>query len=69
MAEKWNSPDKFNREASQWDENPQRRAVALEVAKAIIAATTPKLTMHALEFGCGTGLVTMEIAPDRKSVV
>ncbi len=63
MTDTWNSPDKFNREASQWDENPQRRAVALEVAKAIIAATNPRDTTHALEFGCGTGLVTMEIAP------
>ncbi|MCX6179921.1 MAG: class I SAM-dependent methyltransferase [Chlorobiales bacterium] len=68
MADTWNSPDKFNREASQWDENPQRRAVALEVAKAIIAATNPKNTMSALEFGCGTGLVTMEIAPLVKSL-
>ena len=63
MADTWNSADKFNREASQWDENPQRRAVALGVAQAIIAAVKPKKTMHALEFGCGTGLVSMEIAP------
>ena len=63
MTDTWNSPDKFNREASLWDENPQRRAVALEVAKAIIAATNPRDTAHALEFGCGTGLVTMKIAP------
>ena len=63
MVDTWNSPDKFNREAAQWDENPQRRAVALTVAKAIIAAAKPNKTMHALEFGCGTGLVTMEIAP------
>ena len=63
MADTWNSANKFNREASQWDENPQRRAVALGVAQAIIAAVMPKKTMLALEFGCGTGLVSMEIAP------
>ncbi len=63
MADSWNSPDKFNREASQWDENPQRKAVALAVAHAIIAETKPDKTMLALEFGCGTGLVTMEMAP------
>ncbi len=62
MVEKWNSADKFNREASQWDENPQRRAVALGVAQAIIAAVKPVKTMRALEFGCGTGLVSLEIA-------
>ncbi len=69
MADTWNSPDKFNREAAQWDENPQRRAVALSVAEAIIAATNPVSTMHALEFGCGTGLVTMEVAPLVKSIL
>jgi len=63
MAGIWNSPEKFNREASQWDENPQRRAVALGVAQAIIAAVNPDKTMQAMEFGCGTGLVSMEIAP------
>ena len=63
MADTWSSADKFNREASQWDENPQRRAVALGVAQAIIVAINPDKTMHALEFGCGTGLVSMEIAP------
>jgi len=68
MVDNWNSPDKFNREAAQWDENPQRRAVAHSVAKAIIAATNPNKTMHALEFGCGTGLVSMEIAPLVKSL-
>ena len=68
MADTWNSPDKFNREAAQWDENPQRRAVAHSVSKAIIAATNPNKTMHALEFGCGTGLVTVEIAPLVKSL-
>ena len=63
MADTWNNPDKFNREASQWDENPRRRALALAVAKAIIDAVKPAKTMRALEFGCGTGLVTFEIAP------
>ena len=63
MAESWNSPEKFNREALQWDDNPRRRALALKVANAIITAVEPKKTMHALEFGCGTGLVTLEISP------
>ncbi|MEI6652313.1 MAG: class I SAM-dependent methyltransferase [Chlorobiaceae bacterium] len=63
MVDAWNSPDKFNREASKWDENPQRRALTLGVAHAIIATIKPKKHMNALEFGCGTGLVTLEIAP------
>ncbi len=63
MAGTWNSSKKFNREAAEWDANPQRRAVALSVAKAIITATNPAKTKDALEFGCGTGLLSMEIAP------
>jgi len=63
MNETWNSPDKFNREAAAWDQNPQRRALALSVAHAIIATIKPGKNMNALEFGCGTGLVTLEIAP------
>ncbi|NMW19795.1 MAG: class I SAM-dependent methyltransferase [Chlorobiaceae bacterium] len=55
--------DKFDREARQWDDNPQRKVLAQCVAKAIIAAAKPAKSMLALEFGCGTGLVTLEIAP------
>jgi predicted TPR repeat methyltransferase len=69
MADTWNSSDKFNREALLWDENPRRSALALAVSKAIIASTSPNKTMHALEFGCGTGLVTLEIASLAGSIV
>ncbi|NTV05893.1 MAG: class I SAM-dependent methyltransferase [Chlorobiaceae bacterium] len=69
MHDSWNSPDKFNREALQWDENPRRSALALAVSKAIIASASPNKTMRALEFGCGTGLVTMEIASLAGSIV
>ena len=62
-AGRWNSPDKFNREARQWDDNPQRKALAACVAHAIIAAAKPAKSMLALEFGCGTGLVSLAIAP------
>jgi predicted TPR repeat methyltransferase len=63
MSGTWNSSEKFNREALQWDEKPQRRALAFAVAQAIVKATQPAPDMRALEFGCGTGLVTLEIAP------
>ena len=68
MDDTWNSADKFNREAAQRDEKPQLSAVALCVAKAIIAATNPKKNMQALEFGCGSGLVSMKIAPQLKTL-
>ncbi|MEI6847076.1 MAG: class I SAM-dependent methyltransferase [Chlorobiaceae bacterium] len=69
MNQTWNNSEKFNREASQWDEDPRRRQLAMAVAEAIIAKTNPVKTMHALEVGCGTGLVTLEIAPLVKKVI
>jgi len=63
MNANWNSQDKFNREASKWDENPQRRALALSVSRAMINTIKPDYSMNVLEFGCGTGLVTLQIAP------
>ena len=58
----WNSSEKFNREALLWDENPRRRELAIAVASAITAAVHPQKNMNAMEFGCGTGLVTLDIA-------
>jgi ubiquinone/menaquinone biosynthesis C-methylase UbiE len=63
MSETWNSTEKFNREALEWDNDPRRKALAKAVAEALILKTSPQKTMHALETGCGTGLVTLEIAP------
>jgi predicted TPR repeat methyltransferase len=63
MNETWNSTEKFNHEASVWDSDPRRRELAMAVAQAIINETHPSKNMHALEAGCGTGLVTLEIAP------
>ncbi|NTV98559.1 MAG: class I SAM-dependent methyltransferase [Chlorobiaceae bacterium] len=63
MAESWNSAGKFNREALQWDENPQRRFLADAAARAVKTAIRPDSGLNALEIGCGTGLVSLEIAP------
>ncbi len=69
MSGNWHSPDKFNKAASQWDENPRRTVLAQTVAQALIAAVAPHKSMNVLEFGCGTGLVTFEIAPLVKNLV
>ncbi|WP_040433140.1 class I SAM-dependent methyltransferase [Chlorobium ferrooxidans] len=63
MNGNWNSTEKFNTEASMWDSDPRRRGLAGAVAEAIIARCSPVKTMQALEAGCGTGLVSMAIAP------
>lgn len=61
--QEWNSAGKFAQVASQWDEHPLRRTIAQQVADAIIEQVQPTRQMRALEFGCGTGLVSMAIAP------
>jgi 2-polyprenyl-3-methyl-5-hydroxy-6-metoxy-1,4-benzoquinol methylase len=53
----------FNREAAKWDENPGRVRVAGEVGAAMIARVQPNKTMHAADFGCGTGLLTLQLQP------
>ena len=63
MTGSWNSTKKFNREALEWDENPQRRLIAEKVGKAILETGKSAGWINALEIGCGTGLVSLLIAP------
>jgi 2-polyprenyl-3-methyl-5-hydroxy-6-metoxy-1,4-benzoquinol methylase len=53
----------FDREAAQWDANPGRVKLANEVADAIIRESAPARDMDVLDFGCGTGLVTLRLQP------
>jgi len=53
----------FDKEAAQWDANPGRVKLAHEVADAIIREAKPSRDMNALDFGCGTGLVTLRLQP------
>jgi ubiquinone/menaquinone biosynthesis C-methylase UbiE len=63
MTTSWNSSQRFDRMASEWDENPVRKALADAVASAITETVKPRTSMQAMEFGCGTGLVTLALAP------
>ncbi len=53
----------FDAKAATWDDDPAKVARALEVAEAIRAAVpvTPRTTV--LEYGCGTGLLGLALAP------
>lgn len=53
----------FDLVAARWDEQPRRVALARAVADTIIRETAPSASMHVLDFGCGTGLVTLALAP------
>jgi len=53
----------FEQEAATWDANPKRVKLAQDVAAAIIRVLQPVPHMEALDFGCGTGLVTLRLQP------
>ncbi|KZK74774.1 MAG: methyltransferase type 11 [Pelodictyon luteolum] len=68
MTNHWHSSEKFNRQAEGWDDNPRRLAIAEAVFKALAEAVQFTERTEALEFGCGTGLVTMQVAPRVRKV-
>jgi 2-polyprenyl-3-methyl-5-hydroxy-6-metoxy-1,4-benzoquinol methylase len=59
----WTDTERFDNKAAEWDANAGRAALADAVARAIIAHMPIGKPSNALEFGCGTGLVTTRIAP------
>jgi len=54
--------------AKIWDENAGRVATAKSVAESIYARVEPGPEMTALDFGCGTGLLTMFMQPLLKHI-
>ncbi len=61
--------DHFNQSARNWDDKPMRVQIADSVA-AVIAREIPlRSSMRALDFGCGTGLVGLALAPRLESVL
>jgi ubiquinone/menaquinone biosynthesis C-methylase UbiE len=59
----------FDKGAATWDENPTRVKLAEDVAKAILKQDIAKSGMDAMDFGCGTGLLTLRIRPRVRSIV
>lgn len=59
----------FDRESSSWDDNPERVRLADDIARAISeeVALTPNIDV--LDFGCGTGLLTLKLQPFVRTVM
>jgi ubiquinone/menaquinone biosynthesis C-methylase UbiE len=55
--------ERFNAIAGEWDEKPERVEMASAIAASMRQALALDGTEWALEFGCGTGLVTLRLAP------
>jgi ubiquinone/menaquinone biosynthesis C-methylase UbiE len=53
----------FNKDAATWDENPGRVKMANNIANAILGAINMNSDMKVLDFGCGTGLLTLKLQP------
>lgn len=58
----------FDSVAASWDEKPERVRLANDVADAIRSEITLTRDMDVLDFGCGTGLVTLRLQPFVRSV-
>ncbi len=54
---------KFDKEAATWDENTGRVKMANNIANSIIDSITLNSSMNVLDFGCGTGLLTLRLQP------
>ena len=53
----------FDEEAATWDDNPERIERARAVAEGIRARVPLSPEMTALEYGCGTGLLSFALQP------
>jgi ubiquinone/menaquinone biosynthesis C-methylase UbiE len=59
----------FDKEAASWDENPERVKLAQEIADAMSNDITLAPVMDVLDFGCGTGLLTLRLQPYVRSII
>jgi ubiquinone/menaquinone biosynthesis C-methylase UbiE len=53
----------FDTEAATWDEEPRRVRLAEDTAAAITGMVPLSKTMTAMDYGCGTGLLSLLIQP------
>jgi ubiquinone/menaquinone biosynthesis C-methylase UbiE len=58
----------FNKEAAKWDENPGRVKMTEKVYDSIMKNIKPDQNMEVMDFGCGTGLLSLKLLPHVKSV-
>jgi len=53
----------FNKDAESWDENPGRIKAANDIADSLLKEIPLTTAMRVLDFGCGTGLLTLRLCP------
>jgi len=60
--------NRFDREASQWDQQERRVKMAADIAQAMSRALRLGPDRDLLDFGAGTGLVTLKLRPHVRKV-
>lgn len=58
----------FDQAAATWDNEPRRIALMKAVGEAILRETQPTKETDVLDYGCGTGLVSLFLLPHVRSV-
>ena len=58
----------FDKEAASWDEQPGRVKLAKDIAHAISKQIILTPDMNMMDFGCGTGLMTIQLQPFVRSI-
>lgn len=58
----------FDKESATWEQEPRRVKLAGDIARAISEAIKPNRNLDVLDFGCGTGLLTLALQPAVRSV-
>jgi tRNA (cmo5U34)-methyltransferase len=59
---------RFDQAASTWDEDPGRVRLARAVAEQVLRRLGQTSDLDVLDFGCGTGLLTLALEPHVRSV-
>jgi len=59
----------FDESAASWDADQERKNTAMELAEAIKKHIALDNTLTALDFGCGTGLLSMHLLPYLKELL
>jgi ubiquinone/menaquinone biosynthesis C-methylase UbiE len=58
----------FNKDAASWDNEPRRVKLAADVAEAIMREVDLSRDMDLLDYGCGTGLLCLQLQTHVRSV-
>lgn len=63
-----NGKRNFDQDAARWDLNPGRVKAAEEISRAILREIPSTPDLDVLDFGCGTGLITLALQPYVRSI-